>query len=154
MRFTAETRGCLKCKISSRLTRKGGRTYGRTLYGRFSQNQNFWDEWNTISYPWCSVERASCARELRYYFAQGVLGHFPLPNSISVQASCSWFLFYVEVFTFRDLTATFTCQQGEFAPFYDNTFMFCVSDAWVKIESHMKVWLLRTSALRSTFSKR
>ena len=49
MRFTAETRGCLKCKISSRLTRNGGRTYGRTLYGQFSQNQNFWDAWNTIT---------------------------------------------------------------------------------------------------------
>ena len=48
MRFTAETRGCLKCKISSLLTRNGGRTYGRTLYGRFSQNQNFWDAWNTM----------------------------------------------------------------------------------------------------------
>ena len=55
--------------------------------------------------------------------------------------SWSGFLFYVEVFTFRDLTATFTCQKGEFASFYDNTFMFCVSDAWVKIESLMNVWL-------------
>ena len=51
MRFTAETRGCLKCKMSSLLTRNGGRTYGRTLYWQFSQNQNFWDAWNTISYP-------------------------------------------------------------------------------------------------------
>ena len=34
--FTVETRGCLKCKISSR-------TYGDVLpYGRFSQNQNFY----------------------------------------------------------------------------------------------------------------
>ena len=133
MRFTAETRGCLKCKISSLLTRNGGRTYGRTLYGRFSQNQNFWDAWNTMGaihstkiqtgptekrgppqkdffrldrtdplsfgpkfpeslvewiapyfLPFVLRERASCARELRYYFAQGVLGHFPLPHSISV----------------------------------------------------------------------
>ena len=52
MRFTAETRGCLKCKISSLLTRNGGRTYGRTLYGRFSQNQNFWDAWNTMGEIW------------------------------------------------------------------------------------------------------
>ena len=29
MRFTAETRGYLKCKISPRLTWRGGRTYGR-----------------------------------------------------------------------------------------------------------------------------
>ena len=29
MRFTAETRGYLKCKISPRLIRMGGRTYGR-----------------------------------------------------------------------------------------------------------------------------
>ena len=44
MRFTAETRGHLKCKISPRLTlmRRGGRTYERA-YGRFSQNQNFLD---------------------------------------------------------------------------------------------------------------
>ena len=34
--------------------------------------------------PFVLRERASCARELRYYFAQGVLGHFPLPHSISV----------------------------------------------------------------------
>ena len=62
--FTAETRGCLKCKISSRLTWRGGRTYGRTPYGRFSQNQNFLDAWITrFSYPWCSASRA---RELRY----------------------------------------------------------------------------------------
>ena len=36
MRFTAETRGCLKCQISSWLTWRGGRTYRR-----FSQNQKF-----------------------------------------------------------------------------------------------------------------
>ena len=41
--FTVETRGCLKCKISSRLTWRRGRTYGDVLpYGRFSQNQNFY----------------------------------------------------------------------------------------------------------------
>ena len=39
MQFTAETRGCLKCKISPRLSWTGGRTYAS--YGRFSQNQNF-----------------------------------------------------------------------------------------------------------------
>ena len=85
--------------------------------------------------PFVLRECASCARELRYYFAQGVLCHFPIPHSISVYASCSWsgFVFFPEVFTFRDLTATFTCQQGEFASFYGNTFMFCVSDARVKI---------------------
>ena len=36
MRFTTETRRYLKYKISSRLTRRGGRTYGR-----FCGNQNF-----------------------------------------------------------------------------------------------------------------
>ena len=36
MRFTAETHGCFKGKISSGLTWMGGRTYGR-----FSQNTNF-----------------------------------------------------------------------------------------------------------------
>ena len=82
MRFAAETRGCLKCKISSRLTGNGGRTYRRTPYGRFSQNQNFLDARITkFFYPWCSAERTSCARELRYYFAQGILGYFPSPNS-------------------------------------------------------------------------
>ena len=40
-RFTAETRGYLNCKISPRLTWRDGRTFGRTPYGRFSQNQNF-----------------------------------------------------------------------------------------------------------------
>ena len=34
--------------------------------------------------PFVLRECASCARELRYYFAQGVLCHFPLPHSISV----------------------------------------------------------------------
>ena len=38
MRFTAETHGCFKGKISSGLTWMGGRTYGR-----FSQNTNFLD---------------------------------------------------------------------------------------------------------------
>ena len=38
MRFTAKTHGRLKCKLSSRLTWRRGRTYGR-----FSQNQNFLD---------------------------------------------------------------------------------------------------------------
>ena len=42
-RFTAETRGYLNCKISPRLTWGDGRTFGRTPYGRFSQNQNFLD---------------------------------------------------------------------------------------------------------------
>ena len=38
MRFTAETRGYLKCKISPRFTWRAERTYGR-----FSQNQDFLD---------------------------------------------------------------------------------------------------------------
>ena len=82
---------------------------------------------------------------------------FPSPNSFQSRRLAPGLAFF---FTWRflhltaTLTATFTCQKGEFASFYGNTFMFCVSDAWVKIESHMKVWLLRTSALRSTFSKR
>ena len=54
IRFTAETRVYLKCKISPRLTGRGGRTYGR-----FSQNQNFLDAQITkLSYPWCSAARA------------------------------------------------------------------------------------------------
>ena len=36
MQFTAEMLGCLKCKISHRLTRRGGPTYGW-----FSHNQSF-----------------------------------------------------------------------------------------------------------------
>ena len=43
MRCTAETLGYLKCKISPRLAWRGGRTYGRTPYERFSQNQTFLD---------------------------------------------------------------------------------------------------------------
>ena len=38
MRFTAQTRGCLKCKVSPRLACVGGR-----MYGRFCQIQNFLD---------------------------------------------------------------------------------------------------------------
>ena len=52
MRFTAETHGYLKCKISPRLHE---RVDVRTdAYGRFSQNQNFLDALMTkFSYPWC-----------------------------------------------------------------------------------------------------
>ena len=54
MRFTAETHGYLKCKISPRLHE---RVDVRTdAYGRFSQNQNFLDAWITkFPYPWCSA---------------------------------------------------------------------------------------------------
>ena len=54
MRFTAETRGYLKCKISPRLHE---RVDVRTdAYGRFSQNQNFLDASITkFPYPWCSA---------------------------------------------------------------------------------------------------
>lgn len=38
MRFTAKTRGCLKCEVSPRLTWMGER-----MYGRFCQIQNFLD---------------------------------------------------------------------------------------------------------------
>ena len=51
MWFTAKTRGCLKWKISSRLT-----WGGECTYGRFSQNQNFLDASVTkFSYPWFST---------------------------------------------------------------------------------------------------
>ena len=43
MRFTVKTRRCLKCKISFPLTWRSERTFGRTPYERFSQNQNFLD---------------------------------------------------------------------------------------------------------------
>ena len=54
MRFTAETRGYLKCKISPRLHE---RVDVRTdAYGRFSQNQIFLDASITkFPYPWCSA---------------------------------------------------------------------------------------------------
>ena len=42
IRFTAKRRGCLKCKILRRLTRRGLRTYRR-----FCQNQNFLDAYIT-----------------------------------------------------------------------------------------------------------
>ena len=41
MRFTAETRGCLKCKIASRLTWTGGRKYGRTPVRTISSEPKF-----------------------------------------------------------------------------------------------------------------
>ena len=48
-----------------------------------------------FSYPWCCVERASCARELRYYFAQEILGFFPsqIPLQIRRLAPCLGFNF-------------------------------------------------------------
>ena len=53
MRFTAEMRGCLKCKISCRLTWRGGGT-------SFPQSQNFLDaEIIKFFYPWCSAARSS-----------------------------------------------------------------------------------------------
>ena len=54
MRFTAETRGYLKCKISPRLHE---RVDVRTdAYGRFSQNQNFLDASITkFPYPRCTA---------------------------------------------------------------------------------------------------
>ena len=65
-RFTAETRGCLKCKISSRLTWRGRSTYGRTLYGRLSQKSKFL---GCIDLPNFLTHGApQRARELRYYF--------------------------------------------------------------------------------------
>ena len=59
------------------------------------------------------------ARDLRYYFAQGIPGYFP---PLEIQSGLSRFysgpvLFNPEVFTFCDKTATFAFQQGEFTSF-------------------------------------
>jgi len=68
MRFTAETRGYLKCKISPWLTWRGGRTYRRTPYGRFSQNPNFLDACLSNFLTLGAPLRALRARELSFYW--------------------------------------------------------------------------------------
>ena len=72
MRFTAKTRGYLKCKISPGLHERVA--YVRT-YGRSSHNQNFLDAWIVkFSYLWCF---ARCAR---FAHARAQLQHTPPPS--------------------------------------------------------------------------
>ena len=86
MRFTAKTRGYLKCKISPGLHERVA--YVPT-YGRSSHNQNFLDAWIAkFSYLWCFAVRALRTPELSYNIllppspTGGLLTPFPLPQRL------------------------------------------------------------------------
>ena len=63
MRFTAETRGCLKHQISSGLHEGMDERTDDFLRTKISCMHRF----NKFSYPWCSAGCASRGRELRDY---------------------------------------------------------------------------------------
>ena len=64
MRFTAETRGCLKHQISSGLHEGMDVPTDDFLRGTKIPCMH---RFNKFSYPWCSAGRALRARVLRYY---------------------------------------------------------------------------------------